>query len=475
MKRIFGVETEFGLAYTQRQTRRLGPEELARHMFRKVVEWGRSSNVFLPNGARLYLDVGSHPEYATAECDSLADLLAQDRAGEGILLELLADAQAAIEAEGHDGTVHLLKNNADSSGNSYGCHENYLIRRTVEFSRLTTALLPFLVSRQLLVGAGALIGAVPPGTRAGEGPATATSGTVFGFSARSDFMWEGVSSATTRSRPIINARDEPHADAALYRRLHVIVGDSNRSETTSLLKLGSAGLVIDLIESGRPLKPFTLKDPIADIRLLARDLGSEHRMRLADGGETTAADMLEYFLGEAADLVARGDHSLGDDALAVRVIDLWQRTLTAVRTGDWDPVATEIDWAIKRRLFARYQQRLGLDPGDFGDPRLTRLDLAYHDLTPGAGIFGGLEEAGLAARLTERATVARAADVPPQTTRARLRGEFIRRAHEQQLDFTVDWVHLRLNDRAQRAVVCKDPFQSEDERVDRLLALMSDA
>ncbi len=198
---------------------------MARYLFRRVVSWGRSSNVFLRNGSRLYLDVGSHPEYATAECDDLPTLIAHDKAGERILQDLVVDAEARLEEEGIGGDIYLFKNNTDSAGNSYGCHENFLIARAGEFSKIADGLIPFLVTRQLIAGAGKVL----------QSP----RGASYCLSQRADHIWEGVSSATTRSRPIINTRDEPHADAERYRRLHVIVGDSNMSETTTLLKVGS--------------------------------------------------------------------------------------------------------------------------------------------------------------------------------------------------------------------------------------------
>ncbi|WP_029089232.1 Pup--protein ligase [Brevibacterium album] len=481
MKRIFGLETEYGIAYTAGRERRLGPEEVARYLFRPVVEWGRSSNVFLPNGSRLYLDVGSHPEYATAECDALPDLIAQDAAGNRILADLLSRAQTALEADGHDGTAHLVKNNTDSAGNSYGSHENFLIRRSMDFSRLATTLLPFLVTRQLIAGAGALIPASPtltapspnaaPGTQASQRTApTGPGGTVFGLSARSDVMWEGVSSATTRSRPIINARDEPHADAEQYRRLHVIVGDSSMLQPTTELKVGTAGLVLDLIETGVPVRDLSLRHPIRDIRLIARDLTGSTELEGADGGARTALQLQGVYLEHAAALVQRGDHSLGDDATAARVIDRWSRMLAALESGDPSVMAEEIDWVAKKALMDRYLERSG---ADFSDPRLARLDVAFHDITPGAGLLSSLEAAGRVRTVAGRDAIARAEETPPESTRARLRGRFVAAAHAARRDFTVDWVHLRVNDHAHRAVVLKDPFAPENERAEALIAALA--
>ena len=223
-RRIFGLENEYGVTCTLRGQRRLSPDEVARYLFRRVVSWGRSSNVFLENGARLYLDVGSHPEYATPECDSITDLVAHDKAGERILDHLVTGAEARLREEGIRGVIYLFKNNTDSAGNSYGCHENYLTSRRDDFAHYTEVLIPFLVSRQIFAGAGKVL--------------QTARGAVFCLSQRAEHIWEGVSSATTRSRPIINTRDEPHADAERFRRLHVIVGDSNMSEYATFLKVG---------------------------------------------------------------------------------------------------------------------------------------------------------------------------------------------------------------------------------------------
>lgn len=203
-RRIFGLENEYGVTCTLRGQRRLSPDEVARYLFRKVVSWGRSSNVFLENGARLYLDVGSHPEYATPECDSIHDVVVHDKAGERILEELLIGAEQRLRDEGIRGTIYLFKNNTDSAGNSYGCHENYLTSRSDEIEKYSEVLIPFLVTRQIFTGAGKVL-------QTARGP-------IFSIAQRAEHIWEGLSSATTRSRPIINTRDEPHADAEKYRR-----------------------------------------------------------------------------------------------------------------------------------------------------------------------------------------------------------------------------------------------------------------
>jgi proteasome accessory factor A len=447
-RRIFGIETEFGVTCTFHGQRRLSPDEVARYLFRRVVSWGRSSNVFLRNGSRLYLDVGSHPEYATAECDDLTQLVTHDKAGERILEDLLVDAERRLADEGIGGDIFLFKNNTDSAGNSYGCHENYLVARAGEFSRIADILLPFLVTRQLICGAGKVL--------------QTPRGAVYCLSQRAEHIWEGVSSATTRSRPIINTRDEPHADAERYRRLHVIVGDSNMSEVTTLLKVGSANLVLEMIEQGVQFRDFSLDNPIRAIREISHDLTGRRPVRLAGGREASALEIQREYHSKAAEHVARR----GSDPIADRVIELWGRTLDAVESQELSKIDREIDWAIKYRLVEQYRVKHGME---LSSARVAQLDLAYHDIRRGRGVFDLLQRKGLVERVTNDDDIETAKDIPPQTTRAKLRGDFIAAAQSAGRDFTVDWVHLKLNDQAQRTVLCKDPFRAVDERVERLI------
>ena len=235
-------------------------------------------------------------------------------------------------------------------------------------------------------------------------------------------MWEGLSSATTRSRPIINARDEPHADAEKYRRLHVIVGDSSMLQATTELKVGTAILVLDLIESGVPMGDRSLRHPIRDIRMVSRDLTGRTALESASGGATSALALQSVYLEHATRLVERGDHSLGDDAVAHRVIDRWRRMIEALEAGDTSPMAGEIDWVLKKTLMDRYLARSG---ADWDDPRLTRLDVAYHDITPGVGLLGPLAASGRTTRVVDDEAITAARSTPPATTRAALRGRFV--------------------------------------------------
>ncbi|WP_347040207.1 Pup--protein ligase [Glutamicibacter halophytocola] len=452
-RRIYGLETEFGLTYVPSDGRRLTPEDAARHLFKPVVNWGRSSNVFLENGSRLYLDVGSHPEYATAECDQLKQLIAHDRAGEAFMLDLVDQAEDQLLEEGHEGRIYMFKNNVDSAGNSYGRHENYLIPRKIEFKRLADMLIPFLVTRQLLCGAGHLI--------AGDDQ------TKFVFSQRADHMWEGVSSATTRSRPIINTRDEPHADAEYHRRLHVIVGDSSMSETTQLLKIGATDLVLRLIESGEIYHDLRLENPIRSIRQISHDFNGQTTVRLMGGDEPTAPQIQWILLESVKEFVAR--HGAHHDQVE-RVLELWERTLTAIESGNYSLIDQDIDWAIKHKLIHGYAQKNSLP---LSSPRLAQLNLTYHDIDPARGLFHVLKRRGLASSVVSDADIREAVNNPPATTRAAIRSKFIRAARAHGRRYSADWVHMKYEDEPGGIVLCKDPFATSDPEVDKLIDLMS--
>ena len=443
-RRIMGVETEYGLiARTDAASRPLSPEETARELFRPLVARYASSNIFLPNAARLYLDVGAHPEYATAECDSLSQLIAQERAGDRIVDDLAQRAEAALAKQGHPATIYLFKNNVDSAGNSYGCHENYLLSRQATLKDLGRRLLAFMVTRQILCGAGWLV----------DGQ--------FRFSQRADHVWEGISSATTRSRPIINTRDEPHSDSSRFRRMHVIVGDSSMAEPTAALKYGSTLLMLEMLEAEVELPVFDIGDPIAAIRALSRDLSAQTIL-----GEHRAWD-IQYQLSERAQWwLQYRDDSGTDTAELARVVELWQRTLACIASGDYRPIATEIDWAIKYQLLQRYADQLG----SWDHPKLAQVDLTYHDIRPGRGLASVLERRGLISRWITDDEISQAQQQPPASTRAALRGKFISRAQQVDAAVTVDWVRLKLNRPEPLSVELLDPFDSSPDLIASLLS-----
>jgi proteasome accessory factor A len=447
-RRIFGLENEYGVTCTLRGQRRLSPDEVARYLFRRVVSWGRSSNVFLENGARLYLDVGSHPEYATPECDSISDLVAHDKAGERILEHLLLSAEQRLREEGIRGVIYLFKNNTDSAGNSYGCHENYLTSRRDDFGHYAEVLIPFFVTRQIYAGAGKVL--------------QTARGAMFCISQRAEHIWEGVSSATTRSRPIINTRDEPHADAERFRRLHVIVGDSNMSEYSTFLKVGATSILLRMLEDpAAVLRDMTLENPIRAIREISHDTSCRRRVRLANGREASALDIQGEYLLRAR----RYAEQKGLDPLEEKALEMWEHCLEGIEKDPFT-LDRECDWVIKHRLIERYRQRHGLS---LSHPKVALLDLQYHDVSRERGLFYRLQSRGEVDRTCTDDAIEAAIDRPPQTTRARLRGEFIKKAKDRRRDFTVDWVHLKLNDQAQRTVLLKDPFRARDERVEKLI------
>lgn len=448
-----GLETEYGVTCVVDGQRRLSPDEVARYLFRKVVVWGRSSNVFLPNGGRLYLDVGSHPEYATAECDNLSDLIKQDQAGDRIVEELAVSAEIRLNAEGINGQIHLFKNNMDAAGNSYGCHENFSVSRKKNFEEVTESIIPFLITRQIFCGAGKWI--------------SSSKGANFQISQRAEHMWESVSSATTRSRPIINTRDEPHADPDEYRRLHIIVGDSNMSETTTVLKVATTELMLRAAELGLLKDKFTIENPIKTIREISNDLKFRNSFRLSSGREITALQMQNEMYNIV--LSMPGLDEILDKPFYRYAINLWRRSLDALESQDFSLVDKELDWMIKRKFMNSYKEKHQLNDMD---SRLILLDISYHNIRKDRGLFYILEKSGMAKTLITNNDVNSAMENPPETTRAALRGRFIKVAQEKKRDFTVDWVNLKINDQQQSSIACKDPFKNIDERVDKLIAAL---
>jgi proteasome accessory factor A len=378
----------------------------------------------------------------------VSDVVVQDKAGERILEELMIAAEQRLHEEGIRGTIHLFKNNTDFAGNSYGCHENYLTLRSADTDSYAATLIPFLVSRQIYAGAGHVL-------QTARGP-------LFTIAQRSEHVWESMSSATTRSRPIINTRDEPHADPEKYRRLHVIVGDSNMSEYTNFLKIGATSCLLMMIEAkGFSLPDFQLENPIRAIREISQDLTCRRTVRLANGREVSALDVQRSFLDRAhhyRDTVGFPDEEQ-------RALEMWTDAVEKLEQGT-DGLHTKIDWIIKLQLVDQFMSR---HQCRMDDPRVQMLDLQYHDIRRDRGLYFKLQDRGLVTRVVTDQQIRAAMDDAPSTTRAHLRSKFIKRAKEKKRDYTVDWVHLKLNDQAQRTILCKDPFKSKDERVERLI------
>lgn len=433
--------------------RRLTPDELARYMFNDVVDEYRSNNVFLPNGGRLYLDVGSHPEYATAECDLLADVLAQEKAGDQIVSQLARAAELKLATEGIEGRVFVFKNNTDSSGNSYGCHENYLINRKLDYLQHLDGLLPFLVTRQLLCGAGKLL--------------KTSSGVIYVMSQRADHMWDAVSSATTRSRPMINTRDEPHANSELYRRLHVICGDSNMSEVAMLLKVATMDLVLAVMEVGAIPANFRVENAMKAIRDVSRDLSGNAEIQLHDGLKLSAVQTQRIYFELVCANIEKFSWDLSD--LHRKALELWEQIIEAFECGDLSAFDSVLDWRIKLQLLEAYQSEQGLQ---MDSAKLAQVELMYHELSAERGIYSLLASDGLIEKLVSEAAIESAKSEPPQTTRAKLRGEFLAAARRTNTSIATDWMHLKVNLPVERSISLLDPFSAEDERVTELIGQM---
>jgi proteasome accessory factor A len=372
-----------------------------------------------------------------------------DKAGERKLEELMIGAEQRLKDEGIRGTIYLFKNNNDSAGNSYGCHENYLTSRSAEPDKYQQHLIPFLISRQIYTGAGQVL-------QTARGP-------IFSIAQRAEHIWESMSSATTRSRPIINTRDEPHADAEMYRRLHVIVGDSNMSEYTTFLKLGSTACMLRMIEANDvSLRDLTLENPMRAIRDFSHDITCRKKVRLESGREYSALDIQREYLNSALKFA----DSHGFTAPEMKALEMWEHCVSTIEN---DPLKLdrEVDWVIKHNLIEAFRSKhdLALD-----DARVQTLDLQYHDIRQDRGIFYRMQARSMVDRICEEQDIVTAMETAPQTTRARLRSEFITAAKEKKRDYTVDWVHLKINDQAQKTVLCKDPFVSKDDRVEKLIA-----
>ena len=317
------------------------------------------------------------------------------------------------------------------------------MERKGEFTRLPALLLPFLITRQIVTGAG--------GVLEGEG------GPVFGFSLRADHMWETVSSATTRARPIINTRDEPHGDPSRYRRLHVISGDSTMSEVSTWLRFAMTFAVLRFIEDGHAFADFELADPISDIRRIARDLTASEPLQLKNGGVSTALSIQRAYFSALERTY---------DDLDPRMMDTWDRGLRALETGNFSLVNRELDWAIKHELFTTVADRRGLA---LNAPEIQRLELAYHDIDPDRGVFYALERHGLATSVLSDERIEAARRLGPATTRAHLRSRVLTLAREKGIDVAVDWTTVRPNTPGALPITLLDPFEVENPEIDRLL------
>lgn len=364
---------------------------------RPGTEYNRLLNKLLPNGGRLYVD-GAHPEYSTPECTNARDLVIYEKAGERIMNQC---QRLACRAKGGE-KIFVYKNNTDGKGNSYGYHENYLVSRDVPLPKIISFLVPFLVTRQIYAGAGKV------GSESREGKIS------YQISQRADFFESLVDLNTMVKRPIINTRDEPHADRNKYRRLHIIVGDSNMSEYTTFLKVGVTSIVVSLMEEGLILAGLELEDPVSAIKEISRDTTLKKRVRMADGREFTAVEIQREYLERAHGFLANREI----DPISKEIFKRWEYVLGGLAK---DPMllSREIDWIIKKELLLSYMEKKEVN---WNDSRIAMMDLQYHDIREDKGLYYALEKDGYVERVVSASDIAVGEESPPSDTRAYFRG-----------------------------------------------------
>ncbi len=407
------------------------------------------ANTVLTNGARYYVD-HAHPEYSTPECFDALELVCHDKAGEEVIRRSMVAAAALPTAP----VVVAYKNNSDGKGNSYGCHENYLMDRTVPFANVVSGVIPHFVTRQVFTGAGKVghettaFGSEPPN---------------FQISQRAEFFEEMVGLETTLKRPIVNTRDEPHADPKRFRRLHVIVGDANLAEVATFLKVGTTALVLAMIEDDMlPAKELTLSDPVRAMHQVSDDLGLSRPLRMADGSTMSALEIQwEIFAAGRRYAKERGLEVVGGDSVGDMVLDRWEAVLQGLE-DDPERLADQLDWVAKRRLLEGYRDRHGCR---WDDQRLAALDLQYHDLRPERSLFARLPME----RLVDDAAVRAAVEAPPRRTRAWFRGRCLARWPDAVVTANWDSLVFDLGTDPLRRVPMMDPLKGTADHTDALL------
>ena len=405
------------------------------------------ANVILPNGARYYVD-HAHPEYSTPECANPRDLVVHDKAGERILERSLQELRRALP-DGH--RVAVYKNNTDGKGNSYGTHENYLMDRATPFAAIVRDVTPFFVSRQVFTGAGKL-GAEASWDDRGSHRYQLTQ--------RADFFEAEVGLETTLKRPIVNTRDEPHADPEKYRRLHVIVGDANLCEVATFLKVGTTTLVLKMIED-EYLPDLTLVNPVASLHEISRDLTCSAQVRLADGRRLSAVQIQWEYLERAKKYVEQEDPSAENE----EVVERWGSVLDALED---EPLSLhrQLDWVAKYRLLEGYRAR---DSLDWSDPKLRLVDLQYHDVRRDKGLYHRLEASGEVERLTTDEQVEAAVMEPPEDTRAYFRGRCITMYPDAIAAASWDSIIFDTGGTALQRVPMREPLKGSRAHVEALL------
>jgi proteasome accessory factor A len=408
-------------------------------------------NVILPNGSRYYVD-HAHPEYSSPECSNARDVVIWDKAGERILEDSIEAARNVVP----DGErVFIYKNNSDGKGNSYGCHENYLVDRQTPFPNLVKYITPFFATRQVFTGAGKV------------GAENGADGVDYQISQRADFFEVEVGLETTFKRPIINTRDEPHADPDLYRRFHVIVGDANMSETATFLKVGTTALVLRMIEDDFIADDFSLTEPVKAMRAVSHDPGCTTTVELVDGRKLTAIELQWEYFRLAKKYALDNDY----DEITGTLLDTWEQTLDGLER---DPMSMSrrLDWVAKLAMLEAYRARDGLA---WDAPKLRMIDLQYHDVRQDKGLYYKLQKAGKVERIVTDDEIAYAVDHPPEDTRAYFRGECLRRFSPTIVAASWDALIFDTGDEPLRKVPTLEPTRGTKAHVQGLLDSSPDA
>jgi proteasome accessory factor A len=411
------------------------------------------ANVILPNGSRYYVD-HAHPEYSTPECITPRDLVVHDKAGERVLERSLAEVARELPTGPR---LSIYKNNSDGKGNSYGTHENYLVDRATPFGDIVRDLTPFFVSRQVFCGAGK-VGAEAPWEERGH--------TAYQLTQRADFFETEVGLETTLKRPIINTRDEPHADPERYRRLHVIIGDANMCEVATFLKVGTTAIVLKMIED-RFLPDLSIQNPVAALHAVSRDISCTATVPLADGRHLSAVQLQWEYFEHAKKYVEREDDTPENQSVLAR----WESVLSALET---EPLSLhrELDWVAKYRLLTAYRERDGLE---WTDPKLQAIDLQYHDVRRERGLYYKLDAGGKVERLTTDEEVDIAVMEPPIDTRAYFRGRCISKYPDAIAAASWDSLIVDTGADALQRIPMREPLRGTREHVEDLLRECEDA
>ena len=403
-------------------------------------------NKILNNGARFYVD-HAHPEYSTPECSNVLDLLRYEKAGERILNRSCAGANQILPS-GH--TIIIYKNNSDRKGSSYGYHENYLLDRRTPFQLLAEHLMPFLVTRQIYSGAGKV------GSENGAEPVP------YQISQRADFFETEMGLDTMVKRPIINTRDEPHANRDRYRRLHVIIGDANMSEYTTYLKVGTTLLVLEMIEEGALPAPLALRNPVRALRDVSHDLTCKLSLSMRNGTMMSAIDIQRCFWEAAQRYV---ETQADCHPTYPGVVREWGTVLDRLAADPMD-LHREIDWVMKMHLLRNYMDRRG---SDWDDPRIAMMDLQYHDIRPEKSLYAILERNGVARRMLNDAEIAWAVDEPPEDTRAYFRGQCLKKFKHQIFGVNWDSISFNVGDGPIKRIMMEEPLRGTKSHVQHLL------